>query len=114
MQQLGDVIGEVAIDTVVWRVTQRCGLLQVWTDDGTNPRYVFSTDIPSAVFELLLQGARQFQSRDDKSPVSTEAADVDELLEPPELQPVRGAVGPQTAPHIDESLREAIVEDGLD
>jgi hypothetical protein len=56
----GELVGEVKLQGVTWRVTRIAGMFRIWTD-ATNPRYVISADIPCEILEAM---ARDVAARD--------------------------------------------------
>jgi hypothetical protein len=66
-----ELVGEVKVRDLKWRVTHRAGVFRIWTD-ASDPRYVISSDIPCEVFELMAREAaaklREQESRTELGP----------------------------------------------
>jgi hypothetical protein len=55
-----EIIGDVLVGDVKWRVTLSHSFICLWTDDADSaPRYVFSATIPPEALQLAVEAARR-------------------------------------------------------
>jgi hypothetical protein len=92
-----ELIGEATVKGVVWRVTRVAGMFRIW-NDGTDPRYVISADVPGEVFGLM---ANAVAPKDDERSAVQLGPDLDFL--DVSQSPSEGT----TAMTLERSVREA-------